>query len=142
MRRSEYGGDSAGWTRPDGSTRRVGQPLGLVGHLSASDQMRMAKLTGDPTGATPIPENGRPWNGQTLEPTGAERAVADLMGREGGVEEARGRLVVVVGPEGPPGPVGPGNLFVQENEPAFESPGLWVETRPDGTVKSLWAKTD
>jgi len=49
------------------------------------------------------------------------------------------------GEQGIPGPVGPGgggggtqNLYVQQTQPVFTGPGLWVETNADTTLKTFW----
>ena len=50
------------------------------------------------------------------------------------------------GPQGPPGPPGTYSgapLYVQPAPaPARPTPGLWVETNPDGSVKTMWVGTN
>lgn len=34
-----------------------------------------------------------------------------------------------------------GNIFISEEQPVMEVPGLWIELRPDGSVKTMWVGT-
>jgi ApbE superfamily uncharacterized protein (UPF0280 family) len=33
------------------------------------------------------------------------------------------------------------NVFIQQTDPALQTPYVWFETRQDGTLKSIWVNT-
>ena len=47
------------------------------------------------------------------------------------------------GVPGAPGPASSGSpVFVQQATPVMTVPGLWIELRANGTVKTMWAGTN
>jgi hypothetical protein len=46
-------------------------------------------------------------------------------------------LVTVINQDGG----GQSNVFIQEDDPALQTPYMWVETNPDGGVKTIWVNS-